>query len=310
VYAQSSLAEATTPDALVLMDIAASVSNIGFVDKDLDDGELGGRISWSPPGPEESVVAYRAYLTVSAAGSSRSLIGEGDVPVGNNELHMPAKTPTASFLHIVVYTRSVLVEQTTPVPFRFEDRVDFVTNVSFPDFDLDETELGGLLLWESPEDTAQVTHYVVYLGSLAERVNGALVCGNVSTPNSYSVTGVMTLSVPDSSSFVNSPAALGAILSTLANVTGQPVSSITVASMTATVRRLEGLTDISSSRRLFAGVVSVFYSINVPSSSAATAVFTTIQSTSTTYLTAILNEELAEVGLSTWTVTVNGISAE
>ena len=35
-----------------------------------------------------------------------------------------------------------------------------VSNVSFPDFDLDETDLGGILTWSPPQDESQVERYV------------------------------------------------------------------------------------------------------------------------------------------------------
>ena len=38
-----------------------------------------------------------------------------------------------------------------------------VSNISFPDFDLDETDLGGTLTWTPPEDESQIEHYVPWL---------------------------------------------------------------------------------------------------------------------------------------------------
>ena len=41
-----------------------------------------------------------------------------------------------------------------------------VTNVTLPDYDLDETQIGGEIFWGHPADTEQVTHYLVYFGDL------------------------------------------------------------------------------------------------------------------------------------------------
>ncbi|CAE7472994.1 unnamed protein product, partial [Symbiodinium pilosum] len=52
--------------------------------------------------------------------------------------------------HVLVYTQSSLVEQTTPVGSAFNDSIAVVRNVSFTDLDLDSYELGGNVTWEDP----------------------------------------------------------------------------------------------------------------------------------------------------------------
>ena len=37
-----------------------------------------------------------------------------------------------------------------------------VSNISFPDLDLDESDLGGTLSWTPPVDESQVEHYVAW----------------------------------------------------------------------------------------------------------------------------------------------------
>ena len=34
-----------------------------------------------------------------------------------------------------------------------------MSNISFPDYDLDYDDLGGILSWEQPEDSSQVRMY-------------------------------------------------------------------------------------------------------------------------------------------------------
>ena len=62
VYEKSSLAEQTTPTALNLTDVISSVSSVGFVDKDLDAGELGGTVTWMAPEELSQVTHYVVYL--------------------------------------------------------------------------------------------------------------------------------------------------------------------------------------------------------------------------------------------------------
>ena len=43
-----------------------------------------------------------------------------------------------------------------------------VSNISFPDFDLDETDLGGTLTWTPPYDESQVERYVTWTPKMVE----------------------------------------------------------------------------------------------------------------------------------------------
>ncbi|CAE7268472.1 unnamed protein product, partial [Symbiodinium necroappetens] len=164
VFARSSLAEQTTPRYVEIIDTVSSVSNIGFADKDLDWDELGGYVDWQAPASHSQVLFYELYLAESFMGKNRLNYPSGSIPVGNTEVLWPAETPKAAFTHFVVYTKSWLAEQTTPVALEFEDKVSLVRDISFPDLDLDLEDIGGTISWEAPNDTSQVTHYVVYLG--------------------------------------------------------------------------------------------------------------------------------------------------
>ena len=56
------------------------MSNVGFVDKDLDVGELGGTVAWGAPGDVSQVTSYAVYLATSSS-------GRGKVQVGSDVLH-------------------------------------------------------------------------------------------------------------------------------------------------------------------------------------------------------------------------------
>ncbi|CAE8611043.1 unnamed protein product [Polarella glacialis] len=172
VYTLSSLVEQTTPTALAILDEVASVSAISFVDRDLDPTDLGGLVSWTVPSIPRRVETYHLYLATSEAGSARSQVASG-VPVGTPELAVPVDTPLREFTDLVVYTRSALVEQTTPVALNISDVSSVVSNVSLTDYDLDKTDLGGTLTWTAPSDTTGVTHYIVYMATAAELATGS-----------------------------------------------------------------------------------------------------------------------------------------
>jgi hypothetical protein len=113
VYTKSSLAEQTTPADLYISDSVESVSNIAFVDRDLDAGEIGETLTWTAPLDVSLVTYYSVYLAYSESGLRRSQLSD-DVVVGTNVLFIPGDTDLRNFTHFVVYTKTSLVEQTTP----------------------------------------------------------------------------------------------------------------------------------------------------------------------------------------------------
>ena len=132
------------------------------MDLDLDQLELGGAASWDAPASDERVRKYVMYLAASAAGAGRSQIG-ADVLQGTHTLAVPPETPGSSFTHLVVYTKSALFEQTTPVALELSDSHAQVVQLEMPDFDLDADELGGTLAWLEGGDKELVTQYLVYM---------------------------------------------------------------------------------------------------------------------------------------------------
>jgi hypothetical protein len=160
IYAQSSLAEQTTPVAFALVDLFATVTNMAFIDDDLDLAQVGGVLTWSEPDDASRVVAYDVYMAEGASAPNRSLVGE--LVIGNNTIVLPADTPLALYSHLVVYTRSLFVEQSTPASFALVDLKATVTGITLPDNDCDPHEIGGVLSWNAPADTQRVEGYVIY----------------------------------------------------------------------------------------------------------------------------------------------------
>eukprot|EP00930_Biecheleria_cincta_P063827 TRINITY_DN4935_c0_g3_i1.p1 TRINITY_DN4935_c0_g3~~TRINITY_DN4935_c0_g3_i1.p1 ORF type:complete len:2865 (+),score=453.67 TRINITY_DN4935_c0_g3_i1:925-8595(+) len=199
VFAGSSLAEQTTPASTTINDIHAHGENIAFQDKDLDAGDVGGRISWTPHGSTGQGVHYAVYLAQSSAGAGRTQTPLGTIPIGTNFLDLPVDTAAESYTHIVVYVASTLIEQTTPEFLALQDYsvargtplnpytyiqvycrtalfeqttpaavlvADYEASVSslfFADQDYNGGLVGGLVQWQPPDDASQVTHYAAYL---------------------------------------------------------------------------------------------------------------------------------------------------
>eukprot|EP00439_Symbiodinium_sp_Y106_P020057 s5903_g2.t1 len=184
VFAQSILSEQTTPSSVLIVDTIAIVANLRLIDLDLearrsfratslsDPLEIGGRATWTPPANIALVEAYRMYLAADASGLGRSQVGL-EVPVGTNQQDLSAETALEPFSHVVVYTRSSLEEQSTPIALSLIDTIAQVSDsdILFPDFDLDETDLGGLLEWTEPADTSQVLYYDVYMVDVLENIS-------------------------------------------------------------------------------------------------------------------------------------------
>ncbi|CAE7790257.1 unnamed protein product, partial [Symbiodinium sp. CCMP2456] len=179
IYASSALVEQTTPQYHVIHDANASVSNVDFVGKDLDLEDLGGVVSWTAPGSDwDRVLAYVVYLSLDDIGTNRSQI-EQDVPFGTNMLLTPAETPRNAYTRFVVYTKSVLAEQTTPTAHSLFDTSALPQNLDFLDIDVDRGELAGNLTWDPPTDEFHVIRYNVYLSENAYG-HGRQYLGNVS----------------------------------------------------------------------------------------------------------------------------------
>ncbi|CAE7214103.1 unnamed protein product [Symbiodinium sp. CCMP2592] len=237
VYARSQLQEQTTPAATRIFDRSASVSEVAFIDHDLDTNEIGGNISWTAPNGTEYVEAYKAYLSEDAAGASKSQIGD-DVPSDVSDVLLSTETALNDFNHAIVFTRSALAEQTTPVSTQISDTSFFVVEESFVDLDLDLTELGGALTWTQALDDTQVTQYNVYLG---------IDCiENVSTTSDAELFAVISGIVSISLDGATSQQVATAMRAALARTFGVPASVLYVTvSQGGSGRRLATLWDVS-----------------------------------------------------------------
>lgn len=164
VYTRSYLVESTTPSHFPISD-AYSVVQVNFTDKDLDDSQIGGTISWTTPEPDFNplVSFFTLHLADDAFGFNRSQIGS-TMPWDLQEAALPPEVYYDTATHFVVFTGSTLVEQTTPSALAIYDTDASVSNITFQDKDLDESEMGGDIFWDAPLDADQVTYYAVFIG--------------------------------------------------------------------------------------------------------------------------------------------------
>ena len=113
---------------------------------------MGGDVSWIPPESDAGIETYETYLATDAAGSGGVLAG--GVAVGTNVYAVLSDTDSTGKSHIVVYTKSVLVEQTTPASLALTDVSKSVSAVSFGDLDLDANHVGDDVSVTPPENDA------------------------------------------------------------------------------------------------------------------------------------------------------------
>ncbi|CAK9114836.1 unnamed protein product [Durusdinium trenchii] len=299
VYTASILAEQTTPSFRAIQDEASRAANVSFIDEDLDEFEVGGPLTWLEPEDFSEVTAYNVYLAESRDGENRSLLG--NVSVGTNRFDVPADTQLASFTHLVVFaesslveqttpaavfTESVLAEQSTPVATPLSDSFGLVSNISFPDFDLDETDLGGTLTWAPPLDESQVEQYMIYLAMFTQNASE---CPDTADSTSFValVTGSMTLTLAGAS-----PSQLeSAMKASLAAFLSVPISWISV-SVNPAARRLN-----RRDRRLSTSW-TVQYQVVVPAGSEASVVASANSLGSSNSFEASLAAELVAEGIS------------
>eukprot|EP00434_Breviolum_minutum_P040006 symbB.v1.2.035541.t1/scaffold4796.1/size34699/1 len=149
-------------------------------------------IGRTPPSEVTYVSAFRVFLATDAVGSSRWQIGS-DVDVSgsnynaseSNTFLIPANTNFTGFSHCVVYTRSILLEQSTPTSLEVSDLNGSVSDLRFSDQDLDKSELGGDVFWQPPGLLdGRVQSYSLYLsfdedgGALQSQISNVAVGTN------------------------------------------------------------------------------------------------------------------------------------
>jgi hypothetical protein len=148
VYTESSLAEQTTPVATALFDRDLSVSNVSFLDSDLDAGDLGGFSYWQEPNDTSQVLHYSLYIAEDAIGTARTY--SGNAPAGSGVFLVPSDTVFVTNAHLLVYIATSFVEQSTPVGIPVFDELASVSDITFVDKDLDFGDIGGIATWSPP----------------------------------------------------------------------------------------------------------------------------------------------------------------
>ncbi|CAE7205931.1 PIF1, partial [Symbiodinium microadriaticum] len=157
VFTRSSLAEQSTPVAFPISDTGRYVASLSFTDQDLDREEFGGNLSWQQPVDASLVAHYVAYLATTPVGSDRAHVAE--LEAGSTVVAISEDTAVENYTHLLLYTKSILVEQTTPVAVNISDTVASVSSVEFVDQDLDIDDLGGDVAWAEPVSDIEYVHF-------------------------------------------------------------------------------------------------------------------------------------------------------
>ena len=135
VYTNSKLIEQSFPASHKFHDTYSQAHNLSFIDLDLDKQEIGGSLTWSDPEDDAHVTHYNVYMSFSALGNARFIVGE--YAFGTNEVLIPNNYFLYSFTHFTIFARSSLEEQTTPAAIEIVDTHAPVKFVAYVDKDLD-----------------------------------------------------------------------------------------------------------------------------------------------------------------------------
>ncbi|CAJ1450045.1 unnamed protein product, partial [Effrenium voratum] len=156
VYAKSVLAEQSTPETLVLVDVQISAGNISFLDVDIDAGQVAGNMTWDAP-QDSQVSGYALYLGTGTNKTTK--LADLTAP----EYEVPLDTDTENSTHLLVCLVSNGEEQSSCDSFLFNDLAEQVSQVAFQGQDLDLNELGGLITWSPAAYVVYTQEYLVYL---------------------------------------------------------------------------------------------------------------------------------------------------
>ncbi|CAE8590871.1 unnamed protein product, partial [Polarella glacialis] len=165
-----------------------SVAGISFADADLDEGQVSGVVRWSEPPDASTVITYAVFLGTEASGAARSQIGaDYRVPVGTNQVDIPAHTFRGSRDHVLVYTENANGLQTIPAAMTLYDESSSValadvSDIRFQDEDPRPGWLRGQVTFEEQDDVAPVSGYLLYLaleaGGAVRSLLGSVAAGS------------------------------------------------------------------------------------------------------------------------------------
>ena len=141
-----------------LLTPANAVSNLSFTDYDIDEGKIGGTLSWKLPEREEFIDNYVIYLGESASTKTNKL---GEVAAGTTTFDIPKGTSYLS--NILVVAQNATGESSNIASIAINDNTGpVVISPTFIDTDKAYGKIGGTLSWTLPESEAGITGYVIY----------------------------------------------------------------------------------------------------------------------------------------------------
>lgn len=156
-----------------------AVSGLSFTDIDIDEGKIGGTLTWTLPGDEAFVEDYVIYQGESATSKTTKL---GEVSKGTTSFEIPEGTNHLAYL--IVVARNVTGESSNNASLSVNDNTGpVVLNAKFTDTDLSYMTIGGTLTWTLPASEDGITGYAIYAGNNAtdkETLLGEVAAGKTS----------------------------------------------------------------------------------------------------------------------------------
>ena len=145
-------------------DTVVCVANIACIDRDLDVNDPGGKLVWKATVEVLMAMHYVVDWATSPSVVVRSqecIIVQVDIDLA----HIPVNTidGPSNYKRIGFYTKSTLLEQTTPGSFPIIDSISVVSNVSFVGRDFDGAELDHTVTWFEAGEVSLVMYCFVYL---------------------------------------------------------------------------------------------------------------------------------------------------
>jgi len=193
VYSKNNAGESITARTVNIVDAclpSALARDASFTDADLDQGEIGGDVTWTGAANESNITHYVVYYL--AADNSKVGAAVGEVAKGGTyRVSISANTAIpGSAVKFGVYSKNAIGESTSASTASIVDKAvptAAATNAVFTDNDKNGGQIGGNITWTLASPEAGITGYKVYfVGSSNNKIGSAV--GTVAAgTNSYAI---------------------------------------------------------------------------------------------------------------------------
>lgn len=138
------------------------VSDLTFVDHDIEKGKIGGTLTWKLPDRNINIDEYVIYMGENGSLKTFKL---GEVPYTATSFDIPHGTEYSDDerSYIMVVARNASGESSNIISISVNDNTGpVVVSPQFTDTDMMYRKIGGTLSWTLPESEAGITGYTIY----------------------------------------------------------------------------------------------------------------------------------------------------